>query len=116
MSRPPQNTKDITRRPQGIKEIREAREKADAERKRMLERYKDHQLAAERERQARTAALNVKRNRFAGLCVGDALAAARCLNFIDLEAEPRGGAARLNRPTLALLEQFLKMLQDRGSV
>jgi hypothetical protein len=56
MSRRPQGTNDIGRRPQGIKEIREAREKADAERKRMLERYKDHHLVAERERQARAAA------------------------------------------------------------
>src|SRR6266571_571306 len=116
MSRRPQGTNEINRRPQGIKEIREAREKADAERKRMLERYKDHHLAAERERHARAAALDAKRNRFAGLSVNDALAAARRLTFIDLEAEGKGEAAPLNRPSLALLELFLKVLQDRGSV
>lgn len=106
----------MSRRPQGIKAIREAREMADAQRKRMLERYKDHHLAAERERQARAAALEVKRSRFAYLSVDDALAAARRLTFFDLEAEQMGGAAPLNRPTLALLEQYLKALQNRGSV
>lgn len=116
MSRRPQDTRDINRRSQGFKEILEAREKAEADRKRMLERYKDHHLAAERERQACAAALEVKRNRFANLSVGDALAAARRLTFIDLEAEQKGHAAPLNRPSLALLEQFLKALQDRGSV
>ena len=116
MNRRPQGTKDINRRPQGVKEIREAREKADAERKRMLERYKDHHLALERERQARAAALDAKRNRIAGLSVSDALAAACRLTFVDLEAERKGDAVPLNRPSLALLELFLKVLQDRGSV
>jgi hypothetical protein len=106
----------MRRRPQGIMEIREAREKTEAERRRMLERYKDHHLAAERERQARTAALDAKRKRFAGLSVSEALAAARRLTFIDLEAEQKGDAAPLNRPSLALLELFLKVLQDRDSV
>ena len=115
MRRRPHETKDF-RRPQGIKEIREAREKADAERKRLLERYKDHQLTVQREQQARTAVLGAKRSRFASLSVGEALAAARRLSFIDLEGEQQGNSAPLNRPTLALLELFLKMLQDRGSV
>jgi hypothetical protein len=105
----------VSRRPQGIKEARETREtKANAARERMLRQFMDHHLAAERERQARAAALDVKRKRFAGVSVGDAVAAARRLTFLDLEAE-QTGAVSLNRPTLVLLELFLKLLQDRGS-
>lgn len=116
MNRRPQDTKDFRRRPQGIKEIREAREQADAERRRLLERHKEHHLAVQREQQARAALLEAKRNRFAGLSITDALAAARRLTFIDLEADQKGNAEPLNRPSLALLELFLKALQDRGSV
>lgn len=76
MSRWPQGNKNITRRPQGLKEIREAREKADAARRKLIERYKDIQSAADRERAAHVAALEAKRNRFARLSVDDALAAA----------------------------------------
>jgi len=50
----------MTRRLQGIKEIREGREKADAERWRMLDRFKDHQAAVDREQYAREAALTAK--------------------------------------------------------
>lgn len=116
MSRRPQDTKDITRRPQGIKDVREAREKADAARKLLLERYKDQHLAAERERQARAATLDVKRNRFSELSLDNALAAARRLAFLDLESEKNATPVHLNRPSLALLEQFLRALQDRRSV
>jgi hypothetical protein len=104
------------RRAQGVKEIREAREKADAARKRMQDRSKEHHLAAERERQGRAAALEAKPNRFAGLSVSDALAAARRLTFIDLEAERKGEAASLIRLSLDLFELFLTVLKDRGSV
>ena len=106
----------MSRRPQGINEVREAREKADAERKRLLERYRDHHLAAQREQQVLAAALEAKQKRFVGLSISDALAAARRLAFIDLEAERGGEAAPLNRPSLVLLEMFLKVLQDRHSV
>jgi hypothetical protein len=116
MSRRPRGTKDIIRRPHGLKEIREAREKAEAERRRMLEKYKDHHLATERERQARAAALEAKRSRFAALSIHEALAAAARLTFVDLEAEQLSNGRPLNRPSLALLEQFLTVLRDRGSV
>jgi hypothetical protein len=114
MSRRPQNFKD--RRPQGIKEIREARGKAEAERRRTLERYKDHQTAVDRERHAREAVLAVKRARFAALNIADARAAARRLTFVDLEAEGARPAVPLNRPTLAMLELFLNVLRERTSV
>ena len=39
MSRRPQDFKD--RRPEGVKEMREAREKADAERRRSFERFRE---------------------------------------------------------------------------
>jgi hypothetical protein len=114
MSRRPQDFKD--RRPQGIKEMREAREKAEAERRRTFERFKEHQSAVDRERHAREAVLAVKRARFAGLNIADTLAATRRLTFVDLEAEEARAALPLNRPTLAMLELFLKVLRERTSV
>ena len=106
----------MSRRPHGFKEMRAAREKkANAAREQMLQRFKDHHLAAERERQTRAATLDAKRKRFAGLSIGAALAAARRLTFLDLEAQQKGATLSLNRPTLALLELVLKALQDRTS-
>jgi len=106
----------MTRWLHGIKEIREAREKADAERRRMLDRFKDHQAAVDREQYARDAALTAKRTRFGTLSLSDALAAAGRLKFIDLEAEGTRNAVPLNRSTLAILELFLKVLKERDSV
>lgn len=114
MSRRRQDFRD--RRPQGIKEIREAREKAEAEQRRTFERYKEHQTAVDRERHARQAVLAVKRARFAALNIADAVAAARRLTFVDLESQETGAALSLNRPTLAMLECFLKVLRERTSV
>jgi len=114
MSRRPQDFKE--RRPQGIKEIREAREKAEAERRRTFERFKEHQTAVDRERHAREAVLAAKRSRFTSLNITDALAAARRLTFVDLEVEGPREAVPLNRPTLAMLELFLKVLRERNSV
>jgi hypothetical protein len=114
MSRRPQDFTD--RRPQGIKEIREAREKAEAERRRTFERFKEHQTAVDRERHTRESVLAAKRGRFATLNIADALAAARRLTFVDLEAEGTRPAVPLNRPTLAMLELFLKVLRERTSV
>ena len=113
MSRRPQ---DFKGRPQGIKEIRETREKADAERRRTLERFKEHHAAVDRDRHAREAVLAAKRGRFAALNIADAIAAARRLTFVDLEAEGARPVVSLNRPTLALLELFLKALRERTSV
>jgi hypothetical protein len=104
----------MPRRVQGIAEIREAREKSEAARKRMLEQFKDHHGAIEREKQARAAALDAKRSRYADLSIGNALDAAQRLVFLDLEAEDLS-AARLNRPSLVLLEQFLQALKARNS-
>lgn len=115
MNRWPQGNKNITRRPQGLKEMREARERADAGRRKLIERYKDIQSAADRERTERAATLESKRNRFASISVEDALAAARRLSFVDLEAEPRDSRL-LNRPTLALIERFICVLRDRSSI
>jgi hypothetical protein len=114
MSRRPRDTKDG--RPLGIKEIREAREKADAERRRTFERFKEHQVAIDRERSAREAALTVKRNRFSTLDIREALAAARRLMFVGLDGEGARNEAPLNRPTLGMLELFLTVLRGRGSV
>lgn len=116
MSRRQGFSNDINRRRQGFKEIREAREKADAQRKRMLDHYNEHRIAGDRQRLARATALEAKRNRFAALSIDDALAAARRLTFIDLEVEQKGAAGLLNRPSLFLLEQFLRVLRDRDSV
>jgi hypothetical protein len=116
MNRRPQDTKDFSRRPKGIKEIQESRDQADAQRRRLLEQYRDHHLTVQREQQARSAALEAKRNRFAGLSVGDALAAAQRLAFIDLEAAGGRHGVALNRPSIRLLEQLLDALRNRGSV
>jgi len=104
------------RRSKGFEAVREAREKADTERRRMLERYKDHHASVERERDAREAVLNAKRCRFNALNVGEAISAARRLMFIDLEDEANRSAKLLNRPALAMLELFLKALRERVSV
>lgn len=106
----------MSRRPQGIKEIREGREKADAERRRMLEHFKNRQAATDRERQARETELATKRNRFSALNVSAAIAAARRLAFVDLEAEELRDPTPLNRPSLALLELYLNALRERTSV
>ena len=66
MTRRPQDFKGT---PQGIKEIRESRGKADAERRRTLERFKEHHAAVDRDRHAREAVLATKRGRFAALNV-----------------------------------------------
>jgi hypothetical protein len=114
MSRRPQDFRD--RRSRGIKEVNEAREKAEVERRRTLDRFKEHQGAVDRERHAREAMLAAKRGRFAALSIADALAAARRLTFVDLEAEGARLATPLNRPTLAMLELFFKVLRERVSV
>src|SRR5262245_29960585 len=116
MKRRPQDTKAPNWRPQRVDEIRDAREKVSAERQRILERYKGQRLAAEHEREARAAALALKRNRFASLSVDDALAAAGRLAFVDLEAARMEAAFRLNRPSLFLIEQFANTLKDRSSL
>ncbi len=77
----------MSRRPRDFKERVEPREKAEAERRRTLERFREHQAAVDRERHIREAALTAKRNRFSALNIGEALAAARRLTFVDLEAE-----------------------------
>ena len=77
MSRRPQDFRD--RRPQGIKEVNEAREKAEAERRRTLDRFKEHQSAVDHERRAREAVLAAKRGRFATLSITDTLVAAQRL-------------------------------------
>ena len=84
MSRRPQDFRGAAH---GIKEIRESREKAEAERRRSLERFKQHHTAVDRERLAQEAFLAAKRGRFNALIIADALTAARRLTFVDLEAE-----------------------------
>ncbi|MGD9715275.1 MAG: hypothetical protein AB7V46_24940, partial [Thermomicrobiales bacterium] len=101
----------MTWRPRGIQEIREAREKADAERRRILERFKDRQAAVDGERHAREATLAAKRNRFSALSITGALAAAGRFTFVDSEVETARTAVPLNRPTLAMLVLFLNVLR-----
>jgi hypothetical protein len=106
----------VNRRPRDFKERIDPRQQAEVERRRTLERFREHQAAVDRERNARETALAAKRNRFSALNTGEALAAARRLTFVDLEAEGARAASPLNRPTLAMLELFLKALRDRNSV
>ena len=106
----------MSRWQQGMKGLNEARDKADTERKRMLERYKSHQASVDRVRHAHEAVLAAKRSRFSALDIVEALGAARRLSFIDLDAERVCGSAPLNRPSLAILEMFLGVLCERRSV
>jgi hypothetical protein len=114
MSRRPPNFREG--RPRGVSEVNEAREKAEAERRRTFDRFKQHHAVVDRERHAREAVLAAKRDRFNTLNIADALAAAGRLKFVDLEADGPGPAGPLNRPTLAMLELFLKALRERTSV
>src|SRR6266540_6017449 len=106
----------MSRQPKDIKKFREARENADAGRRRMLDHFKEHHLAVQQERQAREAAFAAKRTRFSALNISEALAAARRLTFVDLEADGTHEAVPLNRPSLAMLELFLKVLRERASI
>lgn len=114
MRRPPQDFRD-GKRQWGQKDVHEARQKADAERKRAYEKFRKHQDAIDDEHSKRQAALAAKRERFAALNIPDALAAAQKLLFADLEAEGVRQYAPLNRPTLTLIEAFLAALRDRNS-
>ena len=106
----------MSRWPQGINAIRDSRAKADADWQRMLDRYRVRQASIDDVRHAREAKLALKRSRFSAVNTTAALAAARRLTFIDLEAEGTRTTLPLNRPTLVLLELFLKVLHDRCSV
>jgi len=76
MNRRPQNLRDSANpRDQGRYAKRRGRTR-NPKRGDVVERYKDHQTAVDRERHAREAVLAVKRSRFARLTSADALAAA----------------------------------------
>lgn len=107
---------DRMREAQKFNRMREDKEKAAAEKRRLLERMKETQAAAEEQRQAHEEVRNVHRNRFASVNVADAIAASKRLRFIDLEAGTGLAPVALNRPTLELLEIFLKVLVERTSV
>jgi hypothetical protein len=64
-----------------------------------LDRFKEHQGAVDRERHVREVVLAAKRGRFATLSITDALAAARRLTFVDLEAGGTGLTAPPADPT-----------------
>src|ERR1051326_6145713 len=106
----------MSRGPRNFKERVDPREKAETERRRTLERFRQHQAAIDHERTAHETALAAKRDRFSTLNIGEALAAARRLTFVDLDAEGARPAAPLNRPTVAMLEFFLRALRERNSV
>jgi len=114
MNRRPQNFKD--RRPQGNQEIREARGKAEAERRRTLERYKDHRTAVDRERsRARSGARRETGSIWPALNIADALAAAR-----RLSCGPGGGRSPPGRAAEPADSRnagiVLNVLRERTSV
>lgn len=116
MRRTPQDFRD-GKRPWKPKDgIHEARQKAEAERKRHFDRFRKHQDAIDREHDKKEAALAAKRQRFAGLDIAEAMAALRKMSFVDLETEGPRNYTPLNRPTFALVEMFLNALRDRDSV
>ena len=102
---------------QKIEEVREAREKADAEKRRLLDRLKEQRQAETQAKEARTAALEAKRSRLKSIDVDAALNAARRLKFFDLvDSGAVNETKTLNRPSLTLLELYLHVLRDRNSI
>jgi hypothetical protein len=118
MKRPlPDKRPPPDRRPApGIDKLREARERSETEKRRLLDRLKEQKASLGREREAQAAALRAKRDRFKHLDIARALAAARQLRFFDLEAEDHSRQRVLNRPSLALLGLFFRALKDRPSI
>ena len=95
----------------GIDQIREGQKKAEADRRRLLEHLQQQRQFAEQEKSEALAAIEAKRTRFAQLDVDQALNCARRFFFLELDvAAPR--PKQLNRPTLELLDFFLKTLRD----
>ena len=115
MSRSPQDFRDGRRQWNSKDGIHEARQKAEADRKRHLDKFRKHQEEIDLERSKKEAALAAKRQRFAALNIADTMAVLRKMSFVDLEAEGPRQYTPLNRSTLTLLELFLHALRNRDS-
>lgn len=97
-----------------IEQIREGREKVDADRRRLLERMQEKRLAEEKARADALAASAAKRARFSSIDTDACLSWARRFFFmelVDASSPPRA----LNRPTLDLLAAFLTVLRENRS-
>ena len=98
-----------------LDEIRAGQNRAAAERKRLIERLKarvGRSLIAKPTEAISPCAPEPRR--FANLNIDGAMAAARRLHFMSLDSNV-GQRCSLNRPTLLLLEQFLRTLQSGQS-
>lgn len=106
----------MPRPPSRLDGMREAHDKANADRRRLLERMKETNAAADKEREARLQEEKARRSRFSVIDAASAIAAAERLRFIDLEGDDARLPVAVSRPTITLLEMFLRVLVERASV
>lgn len=106
----------MSRPPDALQKLREARERADEQKRKMLERHQAQQAAATGQRQAREAQIVTKRARFSSLQLASASTALKEITLADLDAQQTRPAAHLNRPTCTLVETFLQVLTTGNSV
>jgi hypothetical protein len=117
MARQPSHPADMRETNESrVGSVRDAQDEANAKRRRLVERLKLAKAAADEQRQVIERAREAQRSRFTSINVADAIAAAKRLKFIELEADSARQDVFLNRPTLALLSLFLKVLVERTSV
>lgn len=95
-----------------IDKIREGQQRAFEERRKLLERMKGKQAAAQAERDGAARALKARAERFKFVDVSKTLQAAGQLRFWDLERRLAGSGYQLNRPTLELVGHFLRVLRQ----
>lgn len=106
----------MARPPSRLDKMREAHDKANADRRRLLERMKESNAAADKMRETRLLEEEARRSRLSVIDTASAIAAIGKLRFIDLEGDDARLPVALNRPTIILLEMFLRGLAERTSV
>jgi hypothetical protein len=99
----------------GQKDVFDRLQRAQDERRKQIERHKAAQAAVQQRRDAQESAVKEKATRFAGINVDAVVASARRLQIWDLERPLATGVHALNRPTLELIEHFLRVLRREGS-
>jgi len=98
----------------GLDSIRDGQQRVEAQRRRLLEQIQITRAASVQAKSEEEARAAEKRARFEPIDVPAALAWCRKFYFLELNrAAPQ--PARLNRPTLELIELFLATLRDRTS-
>ena len=104
----------MKKRENPLESLRKARAASDERRKELLERLKSRQAKPKPVRREKAHSQSHSNEKIRALDVSAAMAAARYIHLMQIETE-LGEPARLNRPTLALLEQFFKALSSGTS-